>query len=94
MKNETERHHIEGEIARNREAMGNRIDELDRHLRKKLDVNAFAGEHATELVAGGLVLGFFAGFGVPALFRRVIQIGAPVAMIIYRAKKARDAHKS
>ena len=69
-----------------------RIDELDRHLRKQLDFKSIAADHAPQLVAGGAVVGLLVGFGFPKLFKRVIQIGIPVALVAYGVKKAKANH--
>src|SRR3954447_3541357 len=75
-----------------RDRVGDRIDELDRRLRKQLDFKTIASEHAPQLVAGGAVVGLLVGFGFPKLFKRVIQIGLPVAVIAYGVKKAKANH--
>src|SRR5947199_7138410 len=72
-----------------RDRVGDRIDELDRRLRKQLDFKAIASEHAPQLVAGGAVVGLLVGFGFPKLFKRVIQIGLPIAVLAYGVKKAK-----
>src|SRR3954463_13121648 len=73
-----------------RDRVGDRIDELDRRLRKQLDFKTIAADHAPQLVAGGAVVGLLVGFGFPKLFKRVIQIGLPVAVIAYGVKKAEE----
>ncbi len=85
-----ERENIEREIERARDGVGNRIDELDRKLRTTLDFKSFASEHAPQLLAGGVVVGFLVGFGFPKPLRRVLQLGVPLALIAYKVKKARD----
>src|SRR3954468_16415941 len=75
-----------------RDRVGDRIDELDRRLRKQFDFKTIASEHAPQLVAGGAVIGVLVGFGFPKLFKRVIQIGLPVAVLAYTVKKARASH--
>lgn len=87
---EQERKEIEREIVRARDGVGDRIDELDRKLRTTFDVGTFAAEHAPQLVAGGAVVGFLVGFGFPKPVRRVIQIGAPLALIAFKVIKARS----
>jgi len=70
-----------------RDRVGDRIDELDRRIRKQLDVKSLASEHATELVAGGAVIGFLVGFGFPKVVKRILQIGIPVTLIAMQVKK-------
>ena len=73
---------IEQSIARAREGVGERIDELDRRLRSTLDVKTFAQEHAPQLIAGGAALGFLVGFVSPKTLRRLIALGVPPAPFI------------
>jgi hypothetical protein len=87
---ERERESIEREIEHTRDEVGDRIDELDRKLRTTLNFRSFASEHAGQLVAGGAVVGFLAGFGFPKLLRRVLQFGVPLALIAFKVKKSRD----
>ena len=75
-----EKDHIERAIARARDGVGESIDELDRQLRKTLDLHSIASEHAPELVAGGAVVGFLVGFGFPKVLKRFIQVAVPVAI--------------
>ncbi len=70
-----------------RDRVGDRIDELDRRIRKQLDVKSIASEHATELVAGGAVVGFLVGFGFPKVVKRILQIGIPVVIVAMQVKK-------
>lgn len=91
--NPTEKKQIEAEIERARDGVGDRIDELDAQIRRKLDFDAMAREHAPQIVAGGAVLGFLAGFGSPKMLKRIIQIGVPLALIAYKVKTARDGHQ-
>ena len=88
--NRTEQTEIEREIERARDSVGNRIDELDRRLRKQFDLQAYASEHAVGLVTGGAVVGFLAGFGFPKLLKRAMQIGLPLALIAFKVAKARE----
>ena len=55
-------------------------------------LKTIASEHAPQLVAGGAVVGLLVGFGFPKLFKRVIQIGLPVAVLAYSVKKAKASH--
>jgi hypothetical protein len=84
-----EKQQLDHTIVTARDRVGDRIDELDRRLRKQLDFKAIASEHAPQLVAGGAVVGLLVGFGFPKLFKRVIQIGLPVAVLAYGVKKAK-----
>ena len=72
-----------------RDRVGDRIDELDRRIRKRLDIQSIASEHAPQLVAGGAVAGFLIGFGFPKVIKRIIQIGIPVVLIAVRVNKMR-----
>ena len=92
--NPVEKKQIEAEIERARDGVGDRIDELDARLRKQLDFASIAREHAPQLIAGGAVVGFLAGFGSPKLLKRAIQIGVPLALAAYKIKQSRDGHKA
>jgi hypothetical protein len=87
-----EKQQLDHTIVTARDRVGDRIDELDRRLRKQLDFKAIASEHAPQLVAGGAVVGLLVGFGFPKLFKRVIQIGLPVAVLAYGVKRAKANH--
>src|SRR5438045_5247701 len=91
--NPTEKKQIETEIERARDGVGDRIDELDARLRKQLDFQSVAREHAPQIVAGGAVFGFLVGFGFPKLLKRAIQIGVPLALVAYKVKQSRDGHE-
>jgi len=88
--NPGEKKQIEAEIERARDGVGDRIDELDAQLRRKLDFDAMAREHAPQLVAGGAVVGFLVGFGFPKPLKRILALGVPVALIAYKVKQSRD----
>ena len=90
-----EKQNIERAIATARDGVGQSIDELDRQLRKTLDVQAIASHHAPQLVTAGAVVGFLAGFGFPKLFKRALQAGVPLALIAYGVKvaRARDSRR-
>jgi hypothetical protein len=81
---------IERAIVRARDGIGDRIDELDQHLRTNFDPKALARSYAPHLVAGGAVLGVLVGFGLPRIFRRVVTWGVPLAMIAMTVKNARE----
>src|SRR3954471_17226496 len=87
-----EKQQLDDTIVNARDRVGDRIDELDRRLRKQLDFKTIASEHAPQLVAGGAVVGLLVGFGFPKLFKRVIQIGLPLAVVAYGVKKAKANH--
>src|SRR3954453_10948526 len=87
-----EKQQLDDTIVSARDRVGDRIDELDRRLRKQFDFKTIASEHAPQLVAGGAVVGLLVGFGFPKLFKRVIQIGLPVAVRASPVKKARASH--
>lgn len=91
---ERERKTIEQEIEQARDDVGTHIDELDRKLRTTFDLQSFAAEHTGQLVVGGAVVGFLAGFGFPRLLRRVLQVGVPLALIAYKVKRARSGSGS
>ncbi|MEA2165389.1 MAG: hypothetical protein QOK37_3516 [Thermoanaerobaculia bacterium] len=73
-----------------RDRVGDRIDELDRRIRKQLDVKSIASDHAEELVAGGAVVGFLVGFGFPKVIKRLLQVGVPIAIVAIQVKKRMD----
>jgi hypothetical protein len=84
-----EKESIERAIVKARNGVGESIDELDRQIRKTLDVQTIASEHAPQLVAGGAVVGFLVGFGFPKLLKRVLQVGVPLALMAYGVKQAK-----
>ena len=85
----TEKQDIEREIDRARNGVGDRIDELDRRLRTTLNMKTAAANHAPQIIAGGAVVGFLAGFGFPKALRRAVSIGIPLALIALKLKKGR-----
>jgi|SRR5436853_6564152 len=87
---EAEKDVIEREIVRARDGVGRHIDELDHKLRRTLDVNTFASDHAPELAIGGAVVGFLVGFGFPKPLMRVVQLGVPLALFAYKFTKSRN----
>lgn len=82
--------HIERAIARARDGVSDRIDELDRHLRSSLDVKSAMTEHAPQIIAGGAAVGFLVGFGFPAIFKKVLKVGLPLALVSLAVMKARS----
>jgi len=54
-----EKQNVERAIVAARDGIGQSIDELDRELRRTLDVKSLAAKHAPQLVAGGAVVGFW-----------------------------------
>ena len=85
-----QKQNIERAILRARDGVGDRIDELDRHLRTNLDPKVLASTYAPQLVAGGAVLGIVLGFGMPKVFRRLITWGVPLAIVAVTIKNAKD----
>ena len=83
--------HIERAIERARDGVSDRIDELDRRLRTTLDVKTAVTEHAPQIVAGGAAVGFLVGFGFPAVFRKVLKVGIPIALVSLAVMKARSS---
>lgn len=81
---------IERAIVRARDGVGDRIDELDRHLRTNLDPKTLARNYAPALMAGGAVLGVVVGFGLPKVFRKLVTWGVPLAIVAMTIKSARD----
>lgn len=87
---ENQKVHIERAIERARDGVSDRIDELDRRLRTTLDVRSAVTEHAPQIVAGGAAVGFLVGFGFPSLFRKVLKVGIPIALVSLAVMKARS----
>jgi hypothetical protein len=81
---------IQRSIVRARDGVGDRIDELDRHLRTTLDPKAIARSYAPHLVAGGAIAGVIVGFALPKLFRRLVTWGVPIAIVAVAVKKIRE----
>jgi hypothetical protein len=88
---EEQKEHIQRAIARARDGVGDRIDELDRHVRTNLDPRSLARSYAPQIIAGGAVLGIIVGFGLPKVFRRLIAWGVPIGVIAMTIKNAREA---
>ena len=86
-----EKQQLDQTIVGARDRVGDRIDELDRRIRKRLDIKSIASEHAPELVIGGAVVGFLVGFGFPKVIKRLLQIGIPVVLVAMQVKKTREA---
>jgi hypothetical protein len=85
-----EKEHIQRAIVRARDGVGDRIDELDRHVRTNLDPKKVASSYAPQLIAGGAVLGVVVGFGLPKVFRKLVAWGVPIAVIAMAIKNVRD----
>jgi ElaB/YqjD/DUF883 family membrane-anchored ribosome-binding protein len=81
--------HIEVAIERAREGVSDRIDEIDRRLRGSLDMQQMASDHAPQLVAAGLAVGFLIGFGVPKVLTRAVQLGVPIFLAVQMVRKHR-----
>lgn len=79
--------HIELAIERAREGVSERIDEIDRRIRRDLDFHRIAGDHAPQVIAFGIGLGFLLGYGVPKVLLRTIQIGVPVVIAVQIARR-------
>jgi hypothetical protein len=90
MAEDNQKKNIEQAIVRARDGVGDRIDELDRHLRTNLDPKTLASTYAPQLVAGGAVLGIVLGFGMPKVFRRLVTWGVPLAVVAVTLKNAKD----
>ena len=88
-----QKEHIQRAIVRARDGVGDRIDELDRHLRTNLDPKMLARTYAPHLIAGGAVLGVIVGFGFPKVFRKLITWGVPIGIIAMTVKNAREANQ-
>lgn len=85
-----EKQYIERAIVRSRDGVGERIDELDRHLRSTLDPKTLARSYAPHLIAGGAVVGVIVGFGLPKVFRKLVTWGVPLAILAMTVKNARE----
>ena len=85
-----EKQSIERAIVRARNGVGDRIDELDRHVRTNLDPKTLARTYAPQIIAGGAVLGVLVGFGMPKIFRRLITWGIPLAIAAVTIKNVRE----
>jgi len=81
---------IQRAIDRARDGVGDRIDELDRHLRTTLDPKELARNYAPQLIAGGAVVGVIVGFGMPKVLRRLVTWGVPIAILAATIKNARN----
>jgi hypothetical protein len=90
MPEQDEKQYIERAIVRARDGVGDRIDELDRHLRTNLDPKSLASTYAPQLVAGGAVLGIIVGFGLPKVFRKLLTWGVPLAIVAATIKNVRE----
>ena len=84
-----QKEHIQRAIVRARDGVGDRIDELDRHLRTNLDPKTLARTYAPYLIGGGAVVGLLVGFGFPKVFRKLITWGVPIGIIAMTVKNAR-----
>lgn len=82
---------VETQIVRARDGVGDRIDELDRHLRTNLDPKTIARTYAPQLIVGGAVLGLVVGFGMPKVFRKLVTWGVPLGILAVTIKNAREA---
>jgi hypothetical protein len=85
-----EKQYIERAIVQARDGVGDRIDELDRHLRTNLDPKTLASVYAPQLIAGGAVLGVLVGFGMPKIFRKLLTWGVPLAIVAATIKSVKE----
>jgi hypothetical protein len=83
--------HIERAIERARDGVSERIDELDQKLRSSFDLGSVASHHAPKIVGAGAAVGFLVGFGFPTIFRKVLKVGLPIALVSLAVMKARQA---
>ncbi|HJQ35889.1 MAG TPA: hypothetical protein VKB93_01990 [Thermoanaerobaculia bacterium] len=88
-----EKQSIERAIVRARDGVGDRIDELDHHLRENLNPTTLAKSYAPQIIAGGAVLGLIVGFGMPKILRRVVTWGVPIGILAVTIKNARDGDR-
>jgi len=86
-----QKEHIQRAIVRARDGVGDRIDELDRHVRTNLNPKTIASTYAPAIIGGGAVLGLIVGFGLPKVFRKLVTWGVPLAIIAVTIKNAREA---
>jgi len=86
-----QKEHIQRAIVRARDGVGDRIDELDRHVRTNLNPKTIASTYAPAIIGGGAVLGLIVGFGLPKVFRKLVTWGVPLAIIAVTVKNAREA---
>ena len=91
MDSEEQKVYIERAIARARDGVSERIDELDRRLRNDFDPKTLARTYAPHLIAGGAVVGLVVGFGLPKVFRKLVTWGVPIAILAVTVKNAREA---
>ena len=87
-----QKEHIQRAIVRARDGVGERIDELDRHVRTNLDPKTLVRSYAPHLIAGGAVLGVVVGFGLPKVLRKLVTWGVPLGILAMTIKNARDSH--
>jgi hypothetical protein len=84
-----QKEHIQRAIVRARDGVGDRIDELDQHLRGTLDPKSLARTYAPQLIAGGAVVGLIVGFGLPKVLRKLVTWGVPLGIVAMTVKNAR-----
>lgn len=90
---EQQKVHIERAIERARDGVSERIDELDQKLRTSFNLKATAAEHAPQIIAGGAAVGFLVAFGFPRIFKTLLKVGVPVALLGAAVMKARNGQK-
>ena len=86
-----EKQQLEHQIVSARDGVSERIDELDRALREKLDVKSAISANAPAIIGGGAAVGFLVGFGFPKALKRLIGIGVPLALIAYKVKQGSES---
>lgn len=84
------RERLERKIQEARDGLSERIDELDAKLRRELDLQKVASEHAVQLMGAGAAIGLVLGVGVPRAILRLLQIGVPIGIAIVVAKRVSE----
>ena len=90
MKELEQKEYIDRAIARAREGVGDRIDELDQRLRTSFNPKQLAQTYGPHMIAGGAILGVIVGFGLPKVLRRVVVWGVPLSILAVTIKNARE----
>ena len=85
---ETEREQIERAIARARDGVSDRLNELDDRVRTDYSPKTLVRAHAPKIIAGGIALGLLVGFVLPKSLRRLIAIGVPLVLVAVKVRKA------
>ncbi len=85
---DTQREEIERAIARARDGVSDRINELDDRVRTDYSPKSLVRAHAPKIIGGGIALGLLVGFALPKSLRRLIAIGVPIAIVAMKVRKA------